>query len=478
VTRIRSFSRSNRHLAWMAVLLLPGMITISAPTKNLDADSIANVAATSPPPNSVAPFGIAPIGANAVSNAQAPIVGMASAPNGTGYWMVASDGGIFSYGTAKFYGSEGGTRLNEPVVGMAATPDGGGYWLVAADGGIFSFGNATYYGSEGGTHLNAPVVGIAATPDGGGYWLVAADGGVFGFGNATFSGSEGGTHLNAPVVGMAATSDGGGYWLAAADGGVFSFGNAQFFGSAAGSGSVESAVGMAAVPGGGGYWLAFGVPRPLAGKIVGIDPGHNGLNWTDPQYIDQPIWNGQEYEACDTTGTETDSGYTEAQYNFNVGTYLQQDLEAEGAQVVMTRTSNSGIGPCVTTRAAIINDAHADVAVDIHADGGPPNGRGFAVLEPVADGPNDNVITASYQFANIMRDAFLATGMPVSSYDGIDGLQARNNLAGLNLTTVPKVLIECGNMRNATDASILVTTNFQKAAAAAMAQAITAFLTR
>ena len=69
-----------------------------------------------------------------------------------------------------------------------------------------------------------------------------------------------------------------------------------------------------------------------------------------------------------STGTATDGGYTEAQFNFNVATYLQADLEAEGAQVVMTRPDNSGIGPCVTTRAAILNDAHADVAVDIHAD--------------------------------------------------------------------------------------------------------------
>ena len=116
------------------------------------------------------------------------------------------------------------------MVGMAATPTGG-YWLVAADGGVFSFGDAAFHGSLGGVHLNAPVVGMAATPDGGGYWLVAADGGVFSFGDAAFHGSLGGVHLNAPVVGMAATPDGGGYWLAAYDGGVFSFGDAPFEGS-------------------------------------------------------------------------------------------------------------------------------------------------------------------------------------------------------------------------------------------------------
>ena len=181
----------------------------------------------------------------------------------------------------------------------------------------------------------------------------------------------------------------------ASDGGIFSFGDARFYGSRAASRSTRRSSAWPATPDGNGYWLVFGSPLPLAGKIVGIDPGHNGLNYTAPQIINQPVWNGQEDEACDTTGTETAGGYTEAQYNFNVATYLEADLEAEGAEVVMTRPNNSGIGPCVTTRAAIINDAHADVAVDIHADGGPVDGRGFAVLEPVADGPNSAVIASS-----------------------------------------------------------------------------------
>jgi len=261
-------------------------------------------------------------------------------------------------------------------------------------------------------------------------------------------------------------------------GGIFTFGDAAFYGSEGGESLNAPVVGMAATPDGKGYWLVFGSQQPLAGKVVGIDPGHNGLSYTAPQIINQPVFNGREDEACDTTGTATDSGYTEAQYNFNVATFLEADLEAEGARVVMTRTNNSGIGPCVTTRAAIINDAHADVAVDIHADGGPAGGRGFAVLEPVADGPNNDVIASSDAFAAIMRNTFLAdTAMPVSTYDGIDGLQPRDDLAGLNLTTVPKVLIETGNMRNATDAALLVTSAFQQSAATAMARAITIYLT-
>ena len=154
-----------------------------------------------------------------------------TSPTGQGYWLVASDGGIFNYGDAAFQGSAGSIHLNQPVVGMAATPDGKGYWLVATDGGIFSYGDAQFYGSTGSIHLNKPIVGMAATPDGKGYWLVASDGGIFSYGDAAFQGSAGSIHLNQPVVGMASTPDGKGYWLVATDGGIFSYGDAQFYGS-------------------------------------------------------------------------------------------------------------------------------------------------------------------------------------------------------------------------------------------------------
>jgi CSLREA domain-containing protein len=186
-----------------------------------------------------------------------PMVGMAAAPDGNGYWTVASDGGIFSFGpSAGFHGSTGSMHLNAPVVGMAATPDGGGYWLVASDGGIFSYGDATFSGSMGGKPLNKPIVGMAAAA-GGGYWLVASDGGIFSFGpGAAFHGSAGSLHLNAPVVGMAATPDGGGYWFVASDGGIFNYGDAGFFGSMGGKPLNKPVVGMAGSPVGQGYWLA------------------------------------------------------------------------------------------------------------------------------------------------------------------------------------------------------------------------------
>lgn len=217
---------------------------------------------------------------------------------------------------------------------------------------------------------------------------------------------------------------------------------------------------------------------PLAGRVVGIDPGHNGGNFTDPGYINQLIWNGRESETCDTTGTETASGFTEASFTFDVATDLRADLIAAGATVVMTRQGNTGVGPCVTTRAQILDNAHADVAIDIHADGGPTWGRGFTVLEPVADGPNDAVISSSLQFGSDVRAAMLrGTPMPESNYYGTDGLITRDDLAGLNLTTVPKVLIECGNMPNATDAWLLASPAFQQQLARAFTAAIVVFLT-
>ncbi len=219
--------------------------------------------------------------------------------------------------------------------------------------------------------------------------------------------------------------------------------------------------------------------KVLAGKIIGIDPGHNGLNYTDPSFLNHQVWNGREWEDCDTTGTETDGGYTEAKFNWLVAMDLVRILRKDGAKVVLTRKSNRGIGPCVNTRAHILDRAHANVSIDIHADGGPASGRGFTVLEPVADGPNDKVIKSSRRFGKFVHQAFLRyTPMRVSDYYGHNGYISRNDLAGLNLTTMPKVLIECGNMRNGADAKLLTSVHVQREIARALSQSIIGFLTK
>ena len=226
----------------------------------------------------------------------------------TGYWEVAADGGIFSFGGASFHGSMGGTPLNAPIVGMAAATGGEGYWLVASDGGVFAFGDATFYGSAAAQVLHAPVVGITATPDGHGYWLVGADGGVFAFGDAGYYGSwpsqnpAGSTGPPWPIIALVSSPDGRGYtlatsngmggyvygdygscragpeggpdsavytavaavadqsgtgcWVASVDGGVFTGGSAPFYGSLGGHTLNAPIVGMARTPDGGGYWLA------------------------------------------------------------------------------------------------------------------------------------------------------------------------------------------------------------------------------
>jgi hypothetical protein len=200
-------------------------------------------------------YGSAPTAGPTPTALAAPIVGGAATPTGKGYWLVASDGGILTFGDATFHGSLGGTPLNQPIVGMAATPTGKGYWLVASDGGIFTFGDATFHGSLGGTPLNRPIVGIANTPTSAGYYLVASDGGIFTFGDATFRGSLGGAPLNQPIVGLATTPSGNGYWLVASDGGIFTFGDSKFFGSTGRMTGTQPIVGMTPSPSGDGYWL-------------------------------------------------------------------------------------------------------------------------------------------------------------------------------------------------------------------------------
>lgn len=216
----------------------------------------------------------------------------------------------------------------------------------------------------------------------------------------------------------------------------------------------------------------------LRGATIALDPGHNGENFSHPSIINAPVFVGNGSKACDTTGTVTADGYTEAAYNFDVATRLAALLRAAGATVVLTRPDNNGVGPCVTQRAAIGNQAHADAAISIHADGGPPGGRGFHVIQPAPiAGYNTAIVAPSDRLAlDVRRDYQAATGMPFSTYTGSSGLETRSDLGGLNLSTVPKVFIETGNMQNPTDVALLESPDYRQKVATGLFNAFADFL--
>ena len=219
---------------------------------------------------------------------------------------------------------------------------------------------------------------------------------------------------------------------------------------------------------------------PLSGKTIAIDPGHNGRNWAHPKKISRLVDAGTLRKACDTTGTATASGYAEPGFTFDVALRLRRILRRGGANVVLTRRSNAGWGPCITERAAIGNRAHADAAVSIHADGGPPSGRGFHVIYPPSiRGLTDDIAKPSRCLALAMRHAYLAgTGLPYATYLGGNGLSARSDLGGLNLSDVPKVFVETANMRNRGDASLLESPRFRERIARSIAAGLARFLSR
>jgi len=223
-----------------------------------------------------------------------------------------------------------------------------------------------------------------------------------------------------------------------------------------------------------------GARASLRGKVVVIDPGHNGDNFRHASVINRKVAIGNGTKACDTTGTETDAGYSEAAFTFDVSTRLAALLRAQGATVVLTRPDDHGIGPCITERAAIGNRARADAAISIHGDGAPARGYGFHVIVPHGIGSNDAIVTPSRALGVDVRDAF-RTGAPepLSTYTGTrtGALVARDDLGGLNLSAVPKVFIECGNMRNAADAGRMTSAAWRQRAAAALAAGLTRYLT-
>jgi hypothetical protein len=258
----------------------------------LNADGSISVTAPPEGPGTVDVVVTTPGGAS-------PIVGadkftyVASPPSPThGYWLVGSDGGIFTFGSAQFYGSTGSLHLQRPVVGIVPTADRAGYWLDASDGGVFAYGDTQFYGSIPGlglhpagsglpNSLNAPIVGMVPSNDDSGYFMVASDGGVFAFGDAHFAGSCPGIGGCAgSAVAVMPDASGNGYWLVTTTGNVYTFGDAPNFG-APGHGTVTSAV---ATPDGKGYWvlLSDGEVFPYGDAANLGSPSSANFNGFDP----------------------------------------------------------------------------------------------------------------------------------------------------------------------------------------------------
>ncbi|MFF7988473.1 N-acetylmuramoyl-L-alanine amidase [Kitasatospora xanthocidica] len=220
----------------------------------------------------------------------------------------------------------------------------------------------------------------------------------------------------------------------------------------------------------------------LAGRTVVLDPGHNPGNFSHTAEINRQVDIGNARKECDTTGTETDAGYTEAEYTLDVSRRARAILAGRGATVVLVQDGDRPWGPCIDERARAGADAHADVAVSVHADGGPASGSGFHVIMPgrVVAGKADNsaIVEPSHRLGLLLRDRFhTATGEPYADYTADQGLDTRSDLGGLNLSAVPKVFIECGNMRNSTDAKRMTDPQWRQQAAQGIADALTAFLT-
>ncbi|MEV6999478.1 N-acetylmuramoyl-L-alanine amidase [Streptomyces sp. NPDC093982] len=224
------------------------------------------------------------------------------------------------------------------------------------------------------------------------------------------------------------------------------------------------------------------VSGPLQGKVVVIDPGHNPNNFQHTAEINRKVNIGTNWKECDTTGTSTNDGYTEAKFTLDVAHRMRTLLQKQGATVKFTQDGDRSWGPCVDERAEIGNKADADAVVSIHADGAGAGQRGFHVILPgkVDAGAADTgpIVAPSRDLGERIAGSFVrVTGNAPSNYIGDGtGLVTRKDLGGLNLSTVPKVFIECGNMRDTKDAALLTSGTWRQKAAQGISEGIVTFL--
>jgi N-acetylmuramoyl-L-alanine amidase len=226
---------------------------------------------------------------------------------------------------------------------------------------------------------------------------------------------------------------------------------------------------------------ASAVARPLDGRVVVIDPGHQLGNHNFPRQINRQVPAGGFEKPCNTTGTATNGGYPEATFAWQVSNLLKTRLEKLGATVRLTRTTNrqDRWGPCVDERGRAGNKVGADLKISVHGDGSYTAGaHGFHVIAPTDRRPwTHDIYRTSKRLAVDTRAALRARGLPVANYiAGGDGLDFRSDLGTLNLSDVPTVMVELGNMRNPTDAHRMTSRAGRQTYARGLADAVRRFL--
>jgi len=221
-------------------------------------------------------------------------------------------------------------------------------------------------------------------------------------------------------------------------------------------------------------------PQPFTGRTIVIDPGHQLGNHNFPRKINHLVPAGGFKKACNTTGTATNGGVAEATVVWKVSRVLQRRLEARGARVVLTRTSNrqDRWGPCVDERGRRGNKIEADLKISVHGDGAASSGRGFHVIAPTKrKGWTGDIFKPSRRLARDVRAALKVRGFPVADYTaGGDGLDFRGDLGTLNLADIPTVMVELGNLRNRRDARVLTSDAGRLRAARGLVGAVRRFL--